>query len=279
MKNMIAAFDGLKYTEATEKFALYISKKTNTHLTGIFLDDEMYTSYKAYKLLLEKKLNDKTIEEAQQQDKQARRAAAMNFEVACKKAGIVYSVHHDPNVAVQELVHESIYADLLLMYAGETFTHYAEPMPTLFVRDVLSNVQCPVLLLPRKFATFKRIVILYDGAPSSVYAIKMFSYLLPQLLNLPTEVFSVVAKDDLLQLVDAKAMKEFMQAHYPRAKYTLKKGKAEEVISKHLKTLSKDTLVVLGAYKRGMVSRWFRESMADIVMRETELPIFVAHNK
>ncbi len=218
------------------------------------------------------------IKKAQGKDKNVRAAAAKNFEAACRKAGISYSIHHDPNIAVQEMIHESIYADLLMMYAGETFTHYKEPRPTLFVRDLLGDIQCPVLLLPKRFASFKRVIILYDGAPSSVYAIKIFSYLLPQLRNLPTEVFSVYQKDAVPHLADGKSMKEFMQGYYPKAKYTLKKGATEEVIVKYLKTLGKDTLVVLGAYKRGTVSRWFRESMADILMHKTELPLFVAHN-
>ena len=39
------------------------------------------------------------------------------------------------------------------------------------------------------------------------------------------------------------------------------------------------SLVVLGAYQRGMVSRWFRASMADVLMRDLKLPLFIAHSK
>ena len=53
----------------------------------------------------------------------------------------------------------------------------------------------------------------------------------------------------------------------------------EEEIIKALKLQSENALVVLGAYRRGTVSRWFRVSMADILMKEISLPIFVAHNK
>jgi hypothetical protein len=37
--------------------------------------------------------------------------------------------------------------------------------------------------------------------------------------------------------------------------------------------------VVLGAYQRSEVSRWFKTSMADILMRELNVPMFIAHNK
>jgi nucleotide-binding universal stress UspA family protein len=57
------------------------------------------------------------------------------------------------------------------------------------------------------------------------------------------------------------------------------KGFAEAEIVKHLKQSGPNTLVVLGAYRRGTVSRWFRESMADVLMKGLKLPLFIAHHK
>lgn len=42
MKKIIAAFDGLKYSESTRDYAIYLTKQTNTHLIGIFMDDPTY---------------------------------------------------------------------------------------------------------------------------------------------------------------------------------------------------------------------------------------------
>ncbi len=52
MKKIIAAFDGLKYSESTRDYAIYLAKQTNTHLVGVFLDDPIYTSYKVYDLVV-----------------------------------------------------------------------------------------------------------------------------------------------------------------------------------------------------------------------------------
>ena len=51
MKKIIAAFDGLKYSESTRDYAIYLAKQTNTHLVGVFMDDPTYTSYKIYELI------------------------------------------------------------------------------------------------------------------------------------------------------------------------------------------------------------------------------------
>ncbi|GAB2806510.1 universal stress protein [Ferruginibacter profundus] len=279
MKKIIAAFDGLKYSESTKEYAIQIAKLTGAHLVGVFMDDSLYTSYTIYDLIVKDGVSEAEFKKAEMKDRNTRAAAAANFEKACQKAGIEYTVHHDRNIALQELKHESIYADLLMIDASETLSHYTEKLPTRFIRDLLSDVQCPVLVVPKKYKPINKVVILYDGAPSSVYAVKMFSYLLPRLQEFTIDVISVNPPDSTLHMPDNKLMKEFMKNHFPKAKYIVRKGWAEEEIVKYLKELQENALIVLGAYNRGAISRWFRESMADTLLKNIKLPLFIAHNK
>ena len=278
MKKIIAAFDGFKYSQSTRYYSIYLAKQTNTHLVGVFMDDPTYTSYKIYELISQQGVSEDKLKKFEAKDKATRDAAAENFEKACQQSGLEYKVHRDRKIAIQELKHESIYADLLIIDAKETLTHYTEKLPTRFIRDLLIDTQCPVLVVPQKFKPIQRIILLYDGEPSSVHAIKMFSYLLAPLKDLDTEVISVFPVNTTLHMPDNKLMKEFIKRYYPKAKYTVMKGAAEDEIVKHLKQ-TENALVVLGAYRRGTVSRWFRESMADILMKEVKLPLFIAHNK
>ena len=278
MKKIIAAFDGLKYSGSTSDYAIYLAKQTDTHLVGVFMDDQIYTSYKIYDLIEKEGVSEEKLKKFKAKDKAARDAAAENFEKACQQSGLEYTLHHDHNIAIQELKHESIYADLLIIDSKETLTHYTEKLPTRFIRDLLGDAQCPVLIVPQKYKPLDKIILLYDGEPSSVHAIKMFNYLLPQLENLDTEIITVNPINTTLHLPDNKLMKEFMKRHYPKAKYIVTKGWAEDEIVKHLKQISDNALVVIGAHRRGPVSRWFRESMADSLMREVKLPLFIAHN-
>jgi len=279
MKKIIAAFDGLKYSESTKEYAITIAKLTGAHLVGVFMDDSLYTSYKVYDLIVKDGVSEAEFKKAEAKDSSTRAAAAANFEKACQKAGIEYTVHHDKNIAIQALKHESVYADLLIIDASETLSHYTEKLPTRFIRDLLSDVQCPVLVVPKKYKPINKVVLLYDGAPSSVYAVKIFSYLLPRLQEFAIDVISVNPPDSTLHMPDNKLMKEFMKHHFPTAKYIVRKGWAEEEIVKYLKALQEHALIVLGAYRRGTVSRWFRESMADTLMKNIKLPLFIAHNK
>jgi nucleotide-binding universal stress UspA family protein len=252
MKKIIAAFDGLKYSKSTRDYALYIAGQTKAHLVGVFLDDPTYTSYKIYELISDSETSEQKLE---------------------------YSLHHDRKVAISDLKHETIYADLLIINSSETLTHYVEKPPTRFIREILEDAQCPVLLVPPKFKKAEKIKLLYDGAPSSVHAIKMFSYMLPQLKTLDTEVISVKPYGQTLHLPDTKLMKEFMKRHFPKATYTVLKGFPEVEIMKYLRETGENSFVVLGAYRRGFISRWFHESMADTIMKDLKLPLFIAHSK
>jgi len=51
MKKIIAAFDGLKYSEATKDYAIHLAKQTNTPLVGNSkggLANRRFINYKEY---------------------------------------------------------------------------------------------------------------------------------------------------------------------------------------------------------------------------------------
>ena len=278
MKKIIAAIDGLKFSESTSNYAVHIAQELNAHLVGVFLDDATYNSYKIYDLVVKEGVSDQKLKQYDEKDNETRRTAAENFEKMCSDAGLNYSIHHDHNIALKELLHESIYADLLIIDAKETLTHYDEKQPTRFIRDLLAGVQCPVLLVPSRYKTVEKILFLYDGEPSSVYAVRMFSYLFPAFKHLEMELLSVKNPNQSLHLPDNKLMKELMKRHFPKTNYTVLKGSADEEIADYLKSQTSNVLVVLGAYKRGRVSRWVSPSMADNLMKDLKLPLFITHN-
>jgi nucleotide-binding universal stress UspA family protein len=249
MKKIIAVIDGLKYSESTAKYAVQLARSCNAHLIGIFLDDFTYHSYKIYDLVAGEGVPSQKATVLEKNDIKVRTESVKKFETECHKEGLSFSIHHDRSIAIQELLHESMYADLLIIDKKETLTSYTEKIPTGFIRDLLSDVQCPVLIVPKKYKRVNKVVLLFDGEPSSVYAIKMFSYLLSSLKVSQLEVFSVKSEDQTMHLPDNRLMKEFMKQHFREVEYHVALGNTEEEIWDHLKSLE-SPLVVLGAYHR-----------------------------
>ncbi len=279
MKKIIAAFDGLKYAASTRDYAIHITKETNAHIVGVFLEDFTYNSYGYYDLTEpDGGISQAKRKQLLQKDVDTRIAAVKDFEKKCQQAKLNFSIHRDRQFAMKDLLHECNYADLLIINSKETFDRSKENLPTQFIKDLLSEVLCPVLVVPATYKSINNISILYDGEPASVYATKMFSYLFGPLKLLPTKVISVKNNLQHLHLPNNHLMKEFMKRHFPHATYKVLKGLPENEIISYLKTEATQTVIVTGAYKRGIVSRWFRQSMADLLMKTLKFPIFIAHN-
>lgn len=279
MKKFLGVFDGYKMSKSTLQYAIQLTKQANAHLVGVFLDEFIYRSYSVYSILKNADNPYDEIKKLDEKDALKRDTAVNIFQRACEAAKIPFSIHRDKSIALQELKHESMFADLIIINENESFTKKRGTPPSDFIRDLLGDVQCPVMLVPDAYKPIDTVSLLYDGGPSSLHAIKMFSYLFSNLLDLPVEVYTV--KKEQAQgthLPDNKLMKEFIKRHFPKAQYTIVKGEPEVQIVAHLKERKENELVVLGAYRRSEMSRWFKTSMADILMRELETPLFIAHN-
>lgn len=279
MIKFVVAIDSLKYSDSAVQYAACLASGSNAHLVGVFLEDISYHSYRITDFIKGGGTIQKNIRKLEDQDKAVRKSAINTFEKICNKFHLNFSLHHDRNIAITELLHESIYSDILIIDSKETFANYTEEIPTQFVRDLLADVQCPVLVVSGNYKPVQKIFLLYDGGPSSVYAIKMFSYLFPALKTINTQVISINAPSESLHLPDIRLMKEFMKRHFPDAEYTIMQGTPETQILHYLKEQKESGIVVLGAYDRGKVSRWFKPSMADVLMKNINLPLFIAHYK
>lgn len=277
MKKIIAAIDGLKYAESTTQYAAQLAREINGHLVGAFNEDINYHSFAIYDLAFENAPVEDDSDELSERDRITKKQSVASFMETCRLAKINSSVHEDKKEAMLQLLHESIYADLLVINKHETFSRFEQDVPTSFVRNLLENSECPVLVVPREFENIEKIILLYDGGPSSVYAIKMFSYLLAPFKKMPVEVLSIKPADQDLHLPENRLMKEFMKRHFPDASYKVIQGEPAVEIVKYLKNRHQDELIVLGAYHRSMVSRWFKISMADTLMTELKTPLFIAH--
>lgn len=278
MNRILAAFDGLKFSAGTRDYAISLALQTHAYIVGVFLEDPTSHSYRIYDLVTDEENPDAKRQMLDEQDRQKRDAAVASLLTSCEEAGIPHTIHRDRDVAIQDLLRESIYADLLVIGRNEMMSAYTDEIPSDFIRDLLPDVQCPVLLTPPEYQPIDRIVLLYDGAPSSVYAIKMLRYTLPVGIKYPVEVITVDGGEED-KLPGEQLVKEFMNCHFPAAGYTLLKGDAEDEIVRYLGQGTGHPLVVSGAYRRGRVSRWFRPSMADVLMKNLNLPLFVAHNR
>lgn len=278
-RKFLAVFNGFKFSKSTMDYAIQLTKESNAFLVGVFLDESVSRFGSLSKNIPAAKNDFEILQKSEEKDQQKRDETLKQFEQSCGQAGIMYSFHRNKGIAIQELIQESIFSDLVIINENETFNRLSENPPTRFIKELLTDVQCPVLVVPDRFKPIDKITLLYDGGPSSVFAIKMFSYLFGEITDISVEVFTVKDKMEGSHLPNNKLIREFIRRHFPAAKYIVEKGNAGEEILGHLRYHEGNELVVLGAYRRSEISRWFKTSMADTLMRELDTPLFIAHNK
>lgn len=277
MKKIIAAFDGLRFSESTLEYAIWLSKQYDAHITGVFLHESTKLGYAVYESMVSQSLAGRNIiKEIDRSDAAILHEAIERFESHCRESGVPYTVHRDRKNAVRELLHESVFADLLVVDAWETFSYIGTSLPGWFIKNILHDTQCPVMVVPKQFHPFTRTALLYDGSPSSMHAIKMLSYVLPETRQLETHLLCAKQVDASSHLPDNKLLKEWMKRHYAGTVYEVLAGDARQLVTR-IAGEGPGVLVAAGAYHRSDVSMWFRQSMANLLMQTITAPIFIAH--
>jgi nucleotide-binding universal stress UspA family protein len=276
MKKIIAAFDGLKYSESTASYAIEIAKKYNGKIFGIFLEDFTYHSYSITDLAADD-YPEQHAARLNEMDAETRESSVKHSAQQCEEQGLIYSIHRDRNIAIRELLHEGRFADMIIIQNNETLNHYSENAPSGFIANLLDRTECPVLVVPPIFRKIEKIIFLYDGKASSVFAIKQFSYLLPKQQGTPVQLLCVKENDENNGIPEAHYLREWLRLYYDDVKTVTLIGNSHEEILRFLKEQINNCVVVLGAYERGSISRMIHRSLADDIIKEIDLPLFISH--
>lgn len=276
MKKILAVFDGTKYSEGASKYAIEMAKATNSMLVGVFIRDLRYINF-TYAYAWDQPLVDYTsIEKSQQEESDKIDLNIQLFHRACDEKGVHHKIHLNKGVPLQEVLRESAYADVLVIDSHTGFFSFSDSAPSPFLKDLLADSYCPILIVPHTYSYFDKTILCYDGSPSSIYAIKMFAYLFPELRDMKTDVVSV-NESTSNHFTEGSNLKDLIKQHYDEAAYEILHGNPENELVEFLKKKGENSIVVMGAYGRSAVSRFFQQSMSNRIIKEIRVPVFIAH--
>jgi len=279
MKKFLLVLDGFQLSMGTVDFAIRLAQSEQAQLVGLFPEEPTYRSYDMYKVIMGASDVDQTVENLDKLDEAKREEAVRQFQSACEKAGITFSIHRDKRLADRVILEESTYADLLIICKQERFSMTEEDIPSVFLQKLMASSFCPVLILPLSYQPVDEVFVLYDGKPSAVFAAKHFRYILPGMAtSSKIQIVNVKQESESSHLPNNKLMRDFVSRFFPNATYTQLRGSAEEQIKGYVRNNSGNELLVVGAYRRSDLSRWFKASMADTLIKELNNPVFIAHH-
>jgi nucleotide-binding universal stress UspA family protein len=275
-KKILLVIEGSHLSESVLEYGVQIAKSTNSLLEGVFMRDLRYSMY-VYPILFDQMYIDRTVyTELIETERTKIEAAVKLFTERCVKENIAYKVHLDQEMPIERLINESAYADLIIMDARTDISDLLPETPSSSLRDILIDAFCPSLIVPKAFMPVENIILTYDGSHSSTFAIRMFSYIFPELATLKTYLLSV-DEHNASHLRNDTNIRELITRRYSDISYEVRNGHVIRELKDFIVSNSQHSLVVMGAYGRSALSRLWRQSLANTIIKEAQVPIFISH--
>ena len=255
-------------------FACFLADLTTSRLTGLFIDPEVVQAKTNDKVYSGDAIPENEVEEISRKNQLGENKRA--FALACSNKSIRWEDDHKAISNVEDIIIESRFADVLIIAGECTLNQYSETSPTQFVKDILSRSECPVIVAPLQFNGAEEIILAYDASPSAVYAMKQFTYLFPQLSETRI-IFLQINPTESSEITHHEKIGDYLKMHYSAIGFHVLHGnKAEDELFGYLLS-KKNAFVVTGAYGRSMISSFFKRSTAELLLKTTCLPVFIAH--
>lgn len=278
MEKILLAIDAICPDKNALDFACYLGRLTKSKVTGVFLENLVAEEKPVLKKLAGAAYIDWDINEkspAYQLKMESVENCINWFRQGCVAREVSYSIHRDRGVPAHEVIAESRFADIIVADAATSFNKRCEGLPTKFMKDILKDSECPVIIAPDNFESVDEIVFSYDGSASSVFAIKQFTYLFPNFYNKPVNIVQVNS-EGLWHEKDKYNFKEWLKDHYRELNFVGINDHVDNGLFNYM-FKRKNTFLVMGAYSRNALSLFFKSSHADKLIRVVNQPIFISH--
>ncbi|WP_343703690.1 hypothetical protein [Chitinophaga sp.] len=276
MTNILVVLDGLNFSISQAGPIEYIARLAHGTLKIILLDvippplptllpavaDSMYYSNEAA---------DEHIAELQQEVRQH----AEELKALLSAKGMEYTFTTVTARPVETVVHESRFADILLVPHTLSLSGIRDSEPPRAIRQILEKAECPVLTLPATMQDIKETVLAYNGTHSSMLAIRNFFRLFPALgLRKVTVMYVNENGDDTVP--DEELLRQYLAGICRKLTFQTLHGSPSASLKVCLQ-FRRNIVITLGAYGRSRASRFFRESQADSLLELQHAYFFISH--
>jgi hypothetical protein len=270
MKNILLILNGTITPPHVIDSALHIAKSTSSLLHTIFINYRSDLAEYNYLFpndlsLTRNNLTGKTIAE---ENAELAASQVRLFTDECGSANVDFFIEPKTDITLGDIINYSAFSDFILTDAHENFKEH-------HISDLLQNVHCPIYLISKDAPGTQNVVLAYDGSVSSIYAIKMYSYLFMEFGDLPTYlVYTSSANNG--DLPHEKEVKMWLSGHYRNLEIKILHGDVRNVLADFTGSLP-HSLVVMGSYGRNSLSRFFHKSAANKMIEEGKSSVFMTH--
>ena len=270
MKKILIILNESHIPQQVIKSAIHIAKESNSLLEAVFINDINGLNF-GYPFPNDLYLMGETVR-AETRTAESMRLLeniAQEFKNDCTENSVEYKIEIDKAVSIKHLINLSSFADLIIADSKSDSNEYS-------LKDLLADAHCPLLLISKNAEPVTKIYVAYDGSASSMYAVKMFSYIFPEYMNLKIHFFQITT-GDISEIAHLDEIKNWATMHFSNIKFELIKGSTKREMVEHIRIGSEKNIIVMGAYSGSSIARLFLKSTAESVINETNASLFITH--
>lgn len=275
MKKLLLACDGDHFPGSAFDFAENLNRTEKILLKGFFMPSIDYSKLSSFAyansyegFMPETFFND---------EEKIMDESALHFSDLCKECNVIYNTYkHTGFDSLGGLIDETRFSDILLLDGIKFFSAMDTYQPNMQMAQILHDMECPALLLPRRYEEPKNIIFAYDGDASCMAAIKQLSILLPTYTKLPLIVTYVSSSSE--EMPNKETVMEYLKCHFENLTVKIVNSENIEDLDNWIEVCP-SPLMVTGSYSRSSLSRIFKRSFSSPVIASHLFSIFLFHHK
>jgi hypothetical protein len=273
MKKIVLVFDGTHFSNGAFEFAKKMHEQELVLVTGVFLPQTQLANVWSY---AGGESAGSFIPLLESGETEEIKKNISEFEKMCQRNGMDYRLHKNFfDFGLLELAKETRFADLLIIGSERFYTDSFAGEPNEYLKIALHDAECPVVVVPEKFTFPENNVLAYDGSASSVYAIKQFTYLFPELAK--NKTILVYSKNEEDKTIPEESFIEELAARHFGDLTVMKLHLHPKKYFANWLNEKKNAILVSGAFGRSLFTQAFRRSFIAEVIKDHQLPIFITH--
>lgn len=271
MNKILLIFDAANFSIQTFEFVKHQNEQKPCLFKAYFLTPDEHASIFNYSL----SPGQQECSLTRTQDEESIVKSSNYFKLLCEKNNIEYLISNERGAkALTSLILETRFADLLVIdmesfYVNTTNNTYATCMG-----NILHSSECPVYLLPDDFDFPLKIIFSYDGSASSMFAIRQFCYLFPEMHSRVATLFYATGREE--DLPNKELLESFIKRYFSILNIA-KVNDNPSVYQSNWVSENESALLVAGAFGRSGLSVILKASFLSKVLKQHKIPLFIAN--
>jgi nucleotide-binding universal stress UspA family protein len=274
MKKILLAFDGSNFSEGAFEFARRLNEIQPVLVAGAFLPQNDYANLWSYSTAAA--AGAMYVPLIEEEDTAMIAANITRFEKLCIDNDIAHRTHKGfYDFVLPELKKESRFADVMIVSGELFYKRITESDQFDYLQEVLHHSECPVLVVPEQYRFPDKNILAYDGSEASVYAIKQFAYIFPELAKNKTVLVYAGSKEGS-NFPEESSIAELLTQHFKNLEFYKLDANPKKYFATWMNE-KKGAVLVSGSFSRSSLSQMFRKSFVKDILLEHHTPVFIAH--